>query len=95
LPLERANSRPPHRSLAPSESSAPTQCAGVCKRALLGQRITLREARKMRLSLPDGTPVVVAFHPSAVLRAPDAVGRVELDRALVADLRSAAALAGQ
>jgi uracil-DNA glycosylase len=63
--------------------------------ALLGQRITLREARKMRLSLPDGTPVVAAFHPSAVLRAPDAVGRAELDRAPLADLRRAAALAGQ
>ena len=61
--------------------------------AVLGQRVTLREARKQTLSLPDGTPVIATFHPSALLRAPDIATREELTHALLADLRRAAALA--
>ena len=61
--------------------------------ALLGQRLVLREARKMKLSLADGTPVVATFHPSALLRAPDPTSREELSQALLADLRRAAAMA--
>ena len=60
--------------------------------AVLGQRVTLRDARKESLRLPDGTPVIATFHPSALLRAPDASTREELTRAVLADLRRAAAL---
>jgi uracil-DNA glycosylase len=60
--------------------------------AVLGQRLTLREARKQRLSLPDGTQLIATFHPSALLRAPDVANREELTQALLADLRRAAAL---
>jgi DNA polymerase len=62
--------------------------------AVLGQRVTLREARKLSLSLGDGTPVIATFHPSALLRAPDVATRDELTHALLADLRRAATLAG-
>ena len=49
--------------------------------AVLGQRVTLREARKQTLSLPDGTPVIATFHPSALLRAPDIATRETYARA--------------
>ena len=62
--------------------------------AVLGRRVTLREARQLRLSLDDGTPVIATFHPSALLRAPDVATREELTHALLADLRRAASLAG-
>lgn len=61
--------------------------------AVLGQRVTLREARKLSLALADGTPVIATFHPSALLRAPDVATREELMHALLADLRRAATLA--
>ncbi len=62
--------------------------------ALLGQSLKVSESRGRALALPDGTPVVATYHPSAILRAPDDAGRRELLGAMEADLRRACDLAG-
>ncbi len=62
--------------------------------ALLRRRLTLRAARTMKLVLPEGIPLVATYHPSALLRAPDAEARGELEVALLADLHRAATIAG-
>src|SRR5690606_6943265 len=60
--------------------------------AVLGRPATISSVRGQILEGPDGVPVVVTIHPSAVLRAPDE-DRAGVRRGLVADLalaRSAA-----
>jgi uracil-DNA glycosylase len=37
----------------------------------------------------DGTPVLIAYHPSYILRLPDARARAEAKASLVRDLRAA------
>lgn len=60
-------------------------------RALFGRTLPIAASRSQTLSL-SGTPAVVTYHPSAVLRA-DASAE-EVRSALVADLRRAKQLAG-
>jgi len=61
--------------------------------ALTGQRISVAAGREAKLTRPDGTRIVATFHPSAVLRAPDAARRAELRQTLLDDLKTAAKLA--
>jgi probable DNA metabolism protein len=56
--------------------------------ALLGKKATISRDRGQRLAGPYGD-VVVSYHPSAILRAPDEAGRDEMFELLVADLRVA------
>ena len=61
--------------------------------ALLGRSLKVSESRGRALALPDGTPVIATYHPSAILRAADDADRRQLQRALEADLRRAGDLA--
>ena len=58
-------------------------------RALLGRSLKVSESRGRALALPDGTPVIATYHPSAILRASDDAERRQLQGALEADLRRA------
>lgn len=60
--------------------------------ALLGRRMTVRDARAAALQHASGAAIVATFHPSAVLRAPDDEKRRELYDVLVADLARAKTL---
>ena len=57
--------------------------------AVLGKRITVSAAREAPHEHPSGAVVIGTYHPSALLRAPEASRRDELYRMLVADLRRA------
>jgi DNA polymerase len=57
--------------------------------ALLGKRISITSAREAELRHSSGAIVVATYHPSALLRAPEASRRDELYRALVSDLKRA------
>lgn len=60
-------------------------CLGAtAARAVLGRPTTINAVRGRALDGPDGLPVVVTVHPSAVLRARD--DRAKAGRGLVADL---------
>ena len=63
-------------------------------KAVLGEKLAIVAARERRLVSPDGTRVIATYHPAAVLRAPAAAQKEELRRALLADLKRAALLAG-
>lgn len=67
-------------------------CLGAtAARAVLGRPVVIRSVRGAPLDGPDGVPVVVTVHPSAVLRARD--DRAAMRSGLVADLVLAADLA--
>lgn len=57
--------------------------------AVLGKRIAVSAAREAPHEHPSGAVVIGTYHPSALLRAPEASRREELYRMLVADLRRA------
>jgi DNA polymerase len=59
-----------------------------CPRSL-GKRMAVSAAREAPQDHPSGAVVIGTYHPSALLRAPDASRREELYRMLVADLRRA------
>jgi uracil-DNA glycosylase len=63
--------------------------------SLLARRVTISKDRGHPIQAVYACPVVVSYHPSAVLRAPDAAGRHALLALLIADfevaLRSARA----
>jgi uracil-DNA glycosylase len=62
-------------------------CLGAtAARAVLGRPTTISSARGRVIDGPDGVPVVVTIHPSAVLRARDDADRAALRKGLVADL---------
>jgi uracil-DNA glycosylase len=61
--------------------------------ALMRRKIVLSRERGRRIALPDGRAALVTMHPSALLRMPDPQARTAAQRALVADLRLAAAIA--
>ena len=61
--------------------------------AITGRRITIAVGRESTLQRHDGTRVIATFHPSAILRAPDAERRAELRAILRDDLATAAKLA--
>ena len=61
--------------------------------ALFGSKFRVGAARESTLDY-EGVPVVATIHPSAVLRAPDAGAREEMQGGLVKDLEKARALAG-
>lgn len=62
--------------------------------SLLRRRLGVAAARDAALLHPSGARVVATYHPSAVLRAPDAQARSATFEALAYDLRNARALAG-
>ena len=62
--------------------------------SLLRRRIGVAAARDTPLVHPSGARIVATYHPSAVLRAPDAQARSATFEALAYDLRKARALAG-
>ena len=62
--------------------------------ALMRKRLAVGSARDVALIHPSGARVVATYHPSAVLRAPDAQARGATFEALAYDLRNARALAG-
>ncbi len=67
-------------------------CLGAtAARAVLGRPVVIGSVRGAPLDGPDGVPVVVTVHPSAVLRARD--DRAAMRSGLVADLVVAADLA--
>lgn len=58
--------------------------------AVLGRKLAIATARTQALSSPlGGVPLVATYHPSAVLRVPDATARAELRATLLEDLRRA------
>jgi DNA polymerase len=58
--------------------------------AVLGRKLAIATARTQVLSTPlGGVPLVATYHPSAVLRVPDATARAELRATLLEDLRRA------
>lgn len=62
--------------------------------AVLGRRMSIGEARESPLvHEPSGIAVVATYHPSAVLRVPDAAAREALREAVLADLQRARRLA--
>lgn len=62
--------------------------------AVLGRRLSIGEARGTALTHePSGTVVVATYHPSAVLRVPDAAAREALRGQLLEDLVRARQLA--
>ena len=64
--------------------------------AVLGRRISIAEAREASLlHEPTGTVVLATYHPSAVLRVPDAAAREALRGQLLGDLRRARSLASR
>jgi uracil-DNA glycosylase len=60
-------------------------------RAVTGTRVTITAAREGDLRHPSGARIFATYHPSAALRAPDEAAREKLIRALVDDLKRAAA----
>jgi uracil-DNA glycosylase family protein len=64
-------------------------------RAVLGRTLAVGSARTQALARPDGTTVVATYHPSALLRTPDATSMTRLRKAVVTDLQRAYKAAGQ
>jgi DNA polymerase len=64
-------------------------------RALTGRAVGVAAARELALVHASGARIVATYHPSAILRAPDATRAAELRAMLVADLAIAAASAGR
>ena len=63
---------------------------GTALAAVLERRMSISAAREARLvHEPTGTPVLATYHPSAVLRVPDAAARAALRASLLADLKRA------
>jgi uracil-DNA glycosylase family protein len=58
--------------------------------AVHGRKVAIAAAREAKLATPSGIPLVATYHPSAVLRAPDAEARAKLRQTLLADLARAA-----
>jgi uracil-DNA glycosylase family protein len=70
-------------------------CLGAtAARAVLGRTVTIGSVRGQVLDGPDGPPVVVTIHPSAVLRTSDDADRAAMRDGLVRDLETAAGVAG-
>ena len=63
--------------------------------AVYGRKIAIAAARTQSLATPQGTPLVATYHPSALLRAPDADARAKLRETLIADLLRAARMASK
>jgi uracil-DNA glycosylase len=61
-------------------------------RALLGPGTTIDAARRAGPVMRGATTIVVTYHPSALLRAPDEAGREAMQRAVEEDLRLVARL---
>jgi uracil-DNA glycosylase len=58
--------------------------------AVLGRKISIATARMQSLVAPlAAVPLVATYHPSAVLRVPDAASRAEMRAALLHDLERA------
>jgi uracil-DNA glycosylase family protein len=65
-------------------------CLGAtAARAVLGRPMTISSTRGHLVDGPDGLPVVVTIHPSAVLRAREEQDRAAARAGLAADLRMA------
>ena len=64
-------------------------------RAVTGKRVTITAARESDFHHSAGARIFATYHPSAVLRAPDDDAKETLMRALVDDLKRAAALASK
>ena len=58
--------------------------------AVHGKKVAIAAARAATIETPSGIPIVATYHPSAVLRVPDAEARATLRAALIADLTRAA-----
>jgi uracil-DNA glycosylase family protein len=63
--------------------------------SVLGKRMAVSAAREASQEHPSGAVVIGTYHPSALLRAPEASRREELYRMLVADLRRAVKAASE
>jgi DNA polymerase len=61
--------------------------------AVYRSKIAIAEARTRKLADPSGTPIVATYHPSAILRVPDADAKEKLRATLRGDLKRAARLA--
>jgi uracil-DNA glycosylase len=71
-------------------------CLGAtAARAVLGEDVPVAGSSGRTLKAPDGTPVRVTWHPSALLRARYAGDEAPLRAALLADLKAAARLAAK
>jgi uracil-DNA glycosylase len=79
--------------LALVEPSVVVCLGATAARAVLGRPVVIGSVRGAPLDGPDGIPVVVTVHPSAVLRARD--DRAAMRAGLVADLEVAALAAGR
>jgi uracil-DNA glycosylase len=65
-------------------------CLGAtAAQALLGAKFRLTQSRGQIAGEAGGRPVMATYHPSALLRAPDAEARRQMYQGLVADLRLA------
>lgn len=71
-------------------------CLGAtAAQQVLGPKATIAASRGKTPTSPWGPPVVVTFHPSAILRAPDAEARHATFRSLVDDLARARRLSSK
>jgi DNA polymerase len=62
----------------------------VAAQALLGASFRVTRQRGEIVRGPDGRSYLATYHPSAILRAPDAEAREDMYASLVSDLRTAA-----
>ena len=65
-------------------------CLGAtAAQSLLGRSVRIHDERGSIALHRSGAAVMVTYHPSAVLRAPDEITKAELTRALIEDLAAA------
>lgn len=70
-------------------------CLGAsASQALLGSHFRMTASRGQPITLADGRTIIATWHPSAILRAPEADQRESMHHDLVADLRQAMRLCG-
>jgi uracil-DNA glycosylase family protein len=79
------------RELAQVQPKLIVALGATAAQSLLGRAVAVTRLRGQVLEA-ENRRILVTFHPSAILRQPDAAGKERQYRALVADLRLAAAL---
>lgn len=78
------------RELAPVQPKAVVALGATAARALAGRPVAVMRERGTWLESPDGLPILVTLHPSALLRGPPAEREQAFERWLD-DLKNASA----
>jgi DNA polymerase len=77
------------REIASQGPRAIVTLGATALRAVLGRAAAVGTARTQALARTDSTPVIATYHPSALLRAPDAASMARLRKAVLVDLQRA------